>query len=97
MSTEENIISPAIQQLITIIIAIATSSLLGWGIVRYIHKMKRQIEDLEKRYNDNPIIQAYERYRKIDDENIQKKFIEQNANIIGMYADKKQEKEDVKE
>jgi hypothetical protein len=97
MPVEETIISPANQQLIEIVIAITTTSLIGWGIVKYIHKIKKRVDDLEKRYNENPIIRAIEKIRAQQDDELEKKFIEQSADIVGMFADKKQEREDAKD
>jgi hypothetical protein len=94
MPVEETIISPANQQLIEIVIAITTTSLIGWGIVKYIHKIKKRLDDLEKRYNENPIIRAIEKIRAQQDDELEKKFIEQSADIVGMFADKKKDKED---
>ena len=74
MPVEETIISPANQQLIEIIIAITTTSLIGWGIVKYIHKIKKRLDDLEKRYNENPIIRAIEKIRAQQDDELKKVY-----------------------
>lgn len=97
MSAEEAIVSPTVQQLIMIGIAILGTGATAYKIINYIRNMKQQIDNLEKRYNENPIIRAYEKIRAQHDEEIEKKFIEASADIIGMFADKKQEEEEGKE
>lgn len=99
MSAEESFtfVSPAVQQLIMIILAIIGTGLTAYKVISYIHAMKQQLDDLEKRYNENPIIRAIEKIRAQKDEEIEKKLIDQSADIIGMFADKKEKTEDVKE
>jgi hypothetical protein len=97
MPVEETIVSPAVQQLITIVLAIIGTGITAYKVISYIHKMKQQIDDLEKRYNENPVIRAYEKIRAQQDEELEKKLIGETADIVGMYVDKKQEKEEGKE
>ena len=89
VSPATTLVSPVIQQSIEILIAIIGSGITLFKVVRYIQKIKQRLDDLEKRYNENPIIKAYEKIKVTQDDEIEKKFIEQSADIIGMFADKK--------
>jgi hypothetical protein len=52
MSVDETFVSPAVQQLIMIVLAIIGTGITAYKIIDYIHKMKQKIEDLERRYNE---------------------------------------------